>query len=229
MASHSSVLAWRIPGTGKPGGLPSMGSHRVGHDWSNLAYLWESYWDHRTSDESSPWSSSIHYPLIIYYSLIICSTFIAYHLYANGIQTSVTLASRTFYLPNYAFIQQIPIEHLCVRPELDVGWSIRWNAWSNRVYILLGGEKQWITIFIHSLKINTMTSYSIAPYKCFQGNHPKRGRSCQEAELPFLIDWEINKVIHLIQMKSLEPNNACSKGGESGPIFWWETGQRFCW
>ena len=37
MATHSSVLAWRIPGTGEPGGLPSIGSHRVGHDWSNLA------------------------------------------------------------------------------------------------------------------------------------------------------------------------------------------------
>ena len=37
MATHCSVLAWRIPGTGEPGGLPSMGSHRVGHDWSNLA------------------------------------------------------------------------------------------------------------------------------------------------------------------------------------------------
>ena len=32
MAAHSSVLAWRIPGTGEPGGLPSVGSHRVGHD-----------------------------------------------------------------------------------------------------------------------------------------------------------------------------------------------------
>ena len=32
MATHSSVLAWRVPGTGEPGGLPSMGSHRVGHD-----------------------------------------------------------------------------------------------------------------------------------------------------------------------------------------------------
>ena len=32
MATHFSVLAWRIPGTGEPGGLPSMGSHRVGHD-----------------------------------------------------------------------------------------------------------------------------------------------------------------------------------------------------
>ena len=44
MATHSSVLAWRIPGTGEPGGLPSIGLHRVGHDWSNLAaavcYMW---------------------------------------------------------------------------------------------------------------------------------------------------------------------------------------------
>ena len=37
MATHSSVLAWRIPVTEEPSGLPSMGSHRVGHDWSNLA------------------------------------------------------------------------------------------------------------------------------------------------------------------------------------------------
>ena len=37
MATHSSVLTWRIPGTGEPDGLPSMGSHRVRHDWSDLA------------------------------------------------------------------------------------------------------------------------------------------------------------------------------------------------
>ena len=37
MATHSNVLAWRIPGTGEPGGLLSIGSHRVGHDWSDLA------------------------------------------------------------------------------------------------------------------------------------------------------------------------------------------------
>ena len=37
MATHSSVLAWRIPGTWEPGGLPSVGLHRVGHDWSDLA------------------------------------------------------------------------------------------------------------------------------------------------------------------------------------------------
>jgi len=37
MATHSSVLAWRIPGMGEPGGLLSMGSRRIGHDWSDLA------------------------------------------------------------------------------------------------------------------------------------------------------------------------------------------------
>ena len=37
MATHSSILAWRIPGTEEPGGLPSMELHRVGHDWHNLA------------------------------------------------------------------------------------------------------------------------------------------------------------------------------------------------
>ena len=36
IATHSSVLAWRIPGTGHPGGLPSMGLHRAGHDWRDL-------------------------------------------------------------------------------------------------------------------------------------------------------------------------------------------------
>jgi len=55
MATHSSVLAWRIPGTEEPSGLPSMGSHRVGHDWSDLAaaqltkhwnvqFQWAYYW-----------------------------------------------------------------------------------------------------------------------------------------------------------------------------------------
>ena len=46
MATHSSVLAWRIPGTGEPGGLPSMGSHRVRHDWSDLAAA-AAAWDWR--------------------------------------------------------------------------------------------------------------------------------------------------------------------------------------
>ena len=50
MATHSSVLAWRIPGMGKPDGLPSMWSHRIGHDWSDLAAaaevgFWRRKWE----------------------------------------------------------------------------------------------------------------------------------------------------------------------------------------
>ena len=44
MAMHSSVLAWRIPGTAEPGGLPAMGSHRVGHDSSDLAAAAAAVW-----------------------------------------------------------------------------------------------------------------------------------------------------------------------------------------
>ena len=45
-ATHSSVLAWRIPGMGEPGGLPSMQSHRVGHNWSDLAAAAAAAWYH---------------------------------------------------------------------------------------------------------------------------------------------------------------------------------------
>ena len=48
MATHSSVLTWRIPGTGEPGGLLSMGSHRVGHDGSDFAAAaegWDGEWE----------------------------------------------------------------------------------------------------------------------------------------------------------------------------------------
>ena len=52
MATHSSVLAWRIPGTGEPGGLPSLGSHRVGHDGSNLAAAAARHQEENTGEES---------------------------------------------------------------------------------------------------------------------------------------------------------------------------------
>ena len=56
MATHSSVLAWRIPGTKEPGRLPSVGWHRVGHDWSDLAVAAAasplSWWCHPTISSS---------------------------------------------------------------------------------------------------------------------------------------------------------------------------------
>ena len=55
MAAHSSVLAWRIPGTEEPSRLPSMGSHRVGHDWSDLAAaIAAGYWECRATKWLNP-------------------------------------------------------------------------------------------------------------------------------------------------------------------------------
>ena len=75
MATHSSVLAWRIPGTGEPGRLPSMGSHRVGHDWRNLAaaavYICQYYSlssSHPLLPHLCPWDHSLHLLKFISYS-----------------------------------------------------------------------------------------------------------------------------------------------------------------
>ena len=67
MATHSSILAWRIAGTGEPGGLPSMGSHRVGHDWSNLAaaawrrkWNWLQYSCLENPKDRGNWQATVH-------------------------------------------------------------------------------------------------------------------------------------------------------------------------
>ena len=53
MATHSRVLAWRIPGTAEPGGLPSVGSHRFGHDWSDIAAA--AAW----TEDHFPWTNKV--------------------------------------------------------------------------------------------------------------------------------------------------------------------------
>ena len=63
MAPHSSVLAWRIPGMAEPGGLPSMGSHRVGHDWHDLAAAVA------TAEESCSVPPSAHLSNSVYYQV----------------------------------------------------------------------------------------------------------------------------------------------------------------
>ena len=68
MATHSSVLAWRIPGTGEPGGLPSMGSHRVRHNWSDLAAAAAA----ATAVSYTAWSKSEREKQILYINTYIC-------------------------------------------------------------------------------------------------------------------------------------------------------------
>ena len=82
MATHSSVLAWRIPGMGEPGGLPSIGSHRVGHDWSDLAAAEAVYENHVEAlishrlqvspgsfQFSGSWSKNVHFWLFTRWGL----------------------------------------------------------------------------------------------------------------------------------------------------------------
>ena len=66
MATHSSVLAWRIPGMEEPDGLPSMGSHRVRHDWSDLAAAVA------LLKGESQWITGIYFLVIQKFSVRIC-------------------------------------------------------------------------------------------------------------------------------------------------------------
>ena len=80
MATHSSVLAWRIPGTVEPGGLPSMGSHRVGHDWSDLAAEHGSnldvHWQMKGCSSANEWIRKLWYIYKMeYYSAIKMNAF----------------------------------------------------------------------------------------------------------------------------------------------------------
>ena len=76
MTTHSSILAWRAPGIGEPGGLPPMGSHRVGHDWSDLAVAY-------TLSPPTPctWSTSTFCNFKIYLEL---NRFSSLYYYCSG-------------------------------------------------------------------------------------------------------------------------------------------------
>ena len=99
MATHSTVLAWRIPGTGEPGGLLSMGSHRVGHDGSNLAAESLSY--------NVSW-----FP---YAPLFVCPTNI--HLLLNTTSPSYCLQDESSYNGLNLFPKKI-----CLGPNLWFLW-----------------------------------------------------------------------------------------------------------
>ena len=77
MATHSSVLAWRIPGTGEPGGLPSMVSHRVGHDCSDLAVAAE----HIKGNYDCP-----HTKYLRLFDVLTCLYFLKTYIFINFFQ-----------------------------------------------------------------------------------------------------------------------------------------------
>ena len=125
MATHSSVLAWRIPGTGEPSGRPSMGSHRVGHDWSDagaaeaaehylswvcvLKIIWISLW----------------ILILTYNSWKMCERRTAFTHKEDfavifGLKFSTTLGGQICYHPNL----RIPLFPVC----LILAWET-WQGW----------------------------------------------------------------------------------------------------
>ena len=103
MATHSSVLAWRIPRMGEPGGLPSMGSHRVKHDWSDLAAAaaeWALDWE----AEDGEWILFFHLmpPLFSYGNLGF-----SFLLYKG--ETSSNILISPALSPVLSIVQQSPI------------------------------------------------------------------------------------------------------------------------
>ena len=81
MATHLSVLAWRVPGTGEPGGLPSLGSHRVGHDWSDLAHM---YTYTRIQKRTQHTHTHIYIVFFIFFSIMV------YHRMLNIVPCAYT-------------------------------------------------------------------------------------------------------------------------------------------
>ena len=133
MATHSSVLAWRIPGTGEPGGLLSVGSHRVGHDWSDLAAAAI----HSTFDHFCPCViKSIN--LMFLYPLLLQPIFPAFPF------SQVTVFG--FCIP------------MCIDISLIFSWYLIWLhliPWTFCIHIL-----SWVTLFLNVLKSLHMDSWS---------------------------------------------------------------------
>ena len=120
--THSSVLAWRIPGMGEPGRLPSMGSHRVGHDWSDLAAAAcpSSQWCHPAISSSVVRFSSC------LQSLPASGSFPVRQLFAWGGQSIRVSASAVKFLSHVRFAT--PWTVACHAP-LSMGFS-RQEHWS---------------------------------------------------------------------------------------------------
>ena len=91
MATHASVLAWRISGMGEPGGLPSMGSHRVGHGWSDLAILHCVYVPQLSYPFICWWTSKL-LPCPGYYKQCCNEHWGTHDIYASSLHAQVVLS-----------------------------------------------------------------------------------------------------------------------------------------
>ena len=112
IATHFSILAWRIPGTGEPGGLPSMGSHRVGHDWSDLA--------------AAAWTYYCHFNLIVFQ--LFHNSFVSFFLLVSSFVIwwfSVVVCLDSFLFLSFGHLlgegNGDPLQYSCLENPMDGG------------------------------------------------------------------------------------------------------------
>ena len=140
LATHSSVLAWRIPGTGEPGGLPSVGSHRVRHDWSDLAaaalrYVFIKY---HLSTDSLIYSVSLFLflcSLKCWYLYIQMCQLLTYWFMWKQVQGTFSAGDTLSGVPSHIGIQlifqhQYVVTHTkCCQLKMFTWALVYWNFW----------------------------------------------------------------------------------------------------
>ena len=131
MATHSNVLAWRIPGTGEPGGLPSMESCRVGHDWSDLAAAAADYED---------------FPLWFFHKRFI--VLVSYILSYRSRLTFLSMDAQLFQhclLQSYASSIELPLRFVNIKLGISVrsisGLSILFHWPMRHIFFCTGSQK----------------------------------------------------------------------------------------
>ena len=142
MATHSSVLAWRLPGTGEPGGLPSMGSHRVGH-WSDLAAAAAVASEARLQGKGG-WGSTVQRRdlLIAYWSNIfqLISYWVSLLHYINTLMVHFLKPHSFFPVVIFSFFFSLLMLLLLLTGSevtLEIWWQL--STYVQTLYIISGG------------------------------------------------------------------------------------------
>ena len=157
MATHSSVLAWRIPGTGKPGGLPSVGSHRVGHDWIDLATAAvQEKWQNRISGNLIVYLAHFYFLWSVQFSHSVISNSLQTHGLHEACQASLSITSSQSLLKPMSIDSIMPSNHLILHHPLFLLPSIfpRIRVFSNESVLSSDGQSTGVSTLASVLPMN---------------------------------------------------------------------------
>ena len=189
MATHSSVLAWRIPGMGEPGGLPSLGSHRVRHDGSDLAAVaaealrlrWPKYWSFSLSiSPSSKYSGLISFRMDWLHLLTVQGTLKSL-LQHHSSKASVLWLS-AFFIVQLSHSYMTPGKTIVLTRGTFVSqvMSLLYNTLSRLVIAFLPRSKRllisWLqspsSVILEPKKMKSLTVSIVSPSICHEVMEP---------------------------------------------------------